>query len=687
MLRLSKYQTKNIKNLALVSHGGAGKTTFNEMVLVNAGKKAEAGTVEKGNTASDFTPVEKKQQYSITNSYFSFPWNKKEVNLIDTPGYADFRGEVASAFSMVEGTIVLIDGSSGIQVNTNYVWDRAVQDELARFIFINKLDKEGIEFDRLFADLQAFSEVPLIPMTVPAGLGEDYNGVINLLTGEHIDNEGNRNPIPEKYQDIYDEYYLELIEGVVESDDELMMKYLEDEKITDEEITNTLFTAVANNTAVPVFSGVATINSGVKEAFDYIVKLNPNAAMTRTLKDAEGNELEVEFNDEDPLVSRVGKTMVDPYIGKLSIFRIYSGRINKDSELYISNRDIDIRTTKFYKLNGSEQVEVDELVAGEIGAVAKIDEIETSDTITNPDNEIELAPLELPTPMLVKKVMPADGQAEDKMSDAINRYALEDLTFKVEYNRATKELLVHGMGTVHLDVIKKICQEKFDVSFVTGVPSVEYRETIQTKVDVEEKYKKQSGGRGQYGHVMMRVEPLSSGSGFEFEEEIFGGAIPSQYIPAVEKGIEEASADGVLAGFPVVDFKVTLYDGSYHDVDSSEMAFKIAGSKAFKKALDQAKPVLLEPIMNVKVTVPDDYMGDIMGDFNSRRGRIQGMDPNNGKQIIKAQVPQAEMFTYATELKSLTGGYGSFAMEFSHYDRVPEKEAEDVIKAAREEEE
>ncbi|MGM0419416.1 MAG: elongation factor G [Bacillota bacterium] len=684
---MSSYQTKDIKNLALVSHGGAGKTTFNEMILLNSGKIKEAGKVENGNTASDFTPVEKKQQYSITNSYFSFPWKKKHVNLIDTPGYADFRGEVASAFSMVEGAVVLIDGSSGVEVNTHYVWNKAKDNNIARFMFINKVDKDGIEFGSLFADLQAFSDIPLIPMTIPAGTGEDYNGVLNLLTGEHIDKEGNRSEIGDEYQDLYDEYYLELIEGVVESDDELMMKYLEDQEITNKEVTDALFKAVADYTAVPVFSGVAVENSGVKEAFDYIIRLNPNATMTSGLKDAEGKEVDIEFNQEGSLLSRVGKTMVDPYIGKLSIFRVFKGVVNKDSDLVIANRDINIRTTKFYKLNGSEQETVDELVAGDIGAVAKIDEIETSDTISNPGDGIILSPLELPEPMLVQKVYPVEGDDEEKMSNAIQRYSQEDLTFKVDYNRVTKELLVYGMGTVHFDVIKKICKEKFDVSFQTDVPSVEYKETIQSKADVEEKYKKQSGGRGQYGHVMIRFEPLSSGKGFEFEEEIFGGAIPSQYIPAVEKGIKEAKEEGVLAGYPVVDFKAILYDGSYHDVDSSEMAFKIAASKAFKKALEQANPVLLEPVMKVEVTVPDRFMGDIMGDFNSRRGRILGMDPRNGKQIIKAQVPQAEMFTYSTELKSLTGGYGSFTMEFSHYDRLPEKESDDVIKNARQSEE
>lgn len=363
--------------------------------------------------------------------------------------------------------------------------------------------------------------------------------------------------------------------------------------------------------------------------------------------------------------------MVDPYIGKLSIFRVFSGELERDDLVSIPNIEEEIKVTKLYKLNGKDQKNVDKLTAGEIGAVAKLDELETSFTMRDPETDIYYHELKFPKPMYSRAAYPADGIDEEKMASALQRYSDSDPTFKVNYNKETKELICDGMGTIHFIMIKEECQQKYDVDFIIQEPKVAYRETIQRKTDVEEKYKKQSGGRGQYGHVVMKVEPLPRGRGFEFEEEIFGGAIPGQYIPAVEKGIIEAKEKGALAGYPVVDFKVVLYDGSYHDVDSSEMAFKIAASKAFRNALAQAKSVLLEPIMSVDVTVPQDFMGDIMGDFNSRRGRIEGMDPQNGKQIIKAKVPQAEMFNYAVELKSITGGYGSFDMKFSHYDKVP----------------
>ncbi len=687
MLILAKYDTKDIRNFALISHGGAGKTTFTEMALVKAGVKDEAGTVERGNTASDFTPEEKDKQFSITNSYFSFPWNNRRINLIDTLGYADFRGEAASALSMVEGALLLIDASSGVEVNTHYVWEKARENGLSKFIFINKVDKDEINFNALHDELQEFSEVNLLPLTIPAGTGEDFQGIIDLLAGKLITENGKIKEIPEEFQELADEYHFELIESVVESDDELMMKYLEDEEISDEEITDALFKSVEQNTTVPLFAGVASHNFGVKRTLDYLVKLIPDPSHRSSLKDINGEEVELNLSAESDVLAQVGKTMVDPYIGKLSIFRMYNGRLQKGDELYVPRLNDKLKASKLYKINGAEQNEVEELLAGDIGAVAKIGELETSDTITEPDNIVELKKLELPEPMLIQKVTSKEGQDDEKMSNAIQRYSQEDLTFKVNFNRETKELLVHGMGTVHLDVIKKVCQRKFDVSFDTSEPSVEYKETVQSKVDVEEKYKKQSGGRGQYGHVVMKFEPLPRGKGFEFEEEIFGGAVPSQYIPAVEKGVREAMEEGVLAGYRVVDLKAILYDGSYHDVDSSEMAFKIAASKAFKKGMEQAKPALLEPIMKIKVVVPEDYMGDIMGDLNSRRGRILGMDPSDGKQIINAEVPQAELFSYATELKSITGGYGQFSMEFSHYDKVPQQEAEDIIRQRRAEKE
>lgn len=682
MLILSANQTEKIRNLCLISHGGAGKTTLTEVSLFNAGIIKDIGSVEKGNTYSDFTAEEKDHQFSIINSYFSIPWRDSKINLIDTPGYADFRGEVASALRMVETAVLLIDATSGIQVNTNYVWKMAEENQSSRFVFINKMDKDGADFRKVYQELKDTFDGSFVPLIIPYGQGENYKGIVNLLTEECIvvDNgEEKKVDIPADIQGDVDEFRTELLEAVVELDDELMMKYFDDEKITDKELVNGLVNAVASGEIIPVFAGSAIKNSGVRDLMNYIVKLAPAPDKIEVKGTWDDEEIEVVPSSEEPFVGLIGKTMVDPYIGKLSIFRVFSGKLTGDMEVYVPRIDNKIKISKLYKLNGKDQDSVDELVAGDIGAVAKLDDLETSDTISSPDLKIRLKPIDFPKPMLTYAAMPASEGDDEKMSSSLHRISQEDPTFITEYNKETKQLLVSGMGSVHIDVIKSMCKRKFDVDFVTTTPKVAYKETIQTKVEVEEKYKKQSGGRGQYGHVFLRIEPLPRGKGFEFEEEIFGGAIPSQYIPAVEKGIVEAMNEGVVAGYPVVDFKATVFDGSYHSVDSSEMAFKIAASKGFKKAMEQAKPVLLEPIMDVEVTVPEEYMGDIMGDLNSRRGKIQGMEPRNGNQIIKAQVPQSEMFTYATDLKSITGGHGKFTMEFAYYDKAPKKIEEDVI--------
>ncbi|MFW6309039.1 MAG: elongation factor G [bacterium] len=675
-------ETKKIRNLALISHGGAGKTTLTEKILLNSGEIEQAGSVEEGNSKSDFLNEEKKHKYSINNSYFSFSLQNKLLNLIDTPGYADFQAEVNSALRMVEGAVLLIDSEAGIEVNTNRVWEIAEENELSRFIFINKLDQEESEFNKVFSELQDNYDCTLLPVTIPAGEGENFKGVIDVMSEELI-GEGTIDDISAESRENLENYKFELTESIVELDEELMMKYLEEEEISTEELKVALKKGVTSGEIVPVFSGSALNNIGVEVLTEYLLELTPAPDVRKTIKGIDGTEIDVD--PESPFCALIGKTMVDPYIGKLSIFRVFSGTLKKGEEILVPRSKDKLKVSKIYRLNGAEQEQVEEITAGEIGAVAKMDELETSDTICSPEINIQLNEIDFPKPMLTMAAEPNGDSDGEKMSSALHRYSKEDPTFKVNYNRETKELLISGMGNIHLSVINDICQRKFDVGFITNTPSVAYKETIQTSVDVEERHKKQSGGRGQYGHVFLKIEPLPRGKDFEFDEEIFGGAIPNQYIPAVEKGIKESKDEGVLAGYPVVDFKVTVYDGSYHDVDSSEMAFKIASSKAFKKGLKQAKPVLLEPIMEVKVVVPKDYMGDIMGDLNSRRGKIMGMDPDDGKQIIKAQVPEGEMFSYVSDLKSITGGYGHFDMEFSHYAKVPGELQEEIIEQARQE--
>ncbi len=674
--------TEKIRNFCLISHGGAGKTTLTENTLKNAGVIDSVGSVESGNTKSDFMAEEKAHQHSVNSSYFSFRWNDKDINLIDTPGYADFGGEVASALRMVEAAVVLIDGHSGIEVNTKSVWDMAEKNNLPRFIFVNKLDQDGVNFDKILDDIKNTFEGRFIPISIPDGCGDDYKGVVDLLQEKAFLLDGDvekKVDIPENHIDRLEEVERDMLESVVELDDILMEKYFADEKITSKELIEGLHKAITNGDIIPVFGGSAIKNSGIKLLMDYLVKLTPSLDEEGPIKGRwDEEEIKLEISNEGPAVALVGKTMVDPYIGKLSIFKVLSGTLTRDKEVYIPSKDTKVKLGKLFKLIGSDQEETSSLVAGEIGAVAKIDELETSDTICA-DVKINLKPIQFPVPMFVQVVYPSSDVDEEKLSNAIHRIPEEDPTFTAQYDKETKQLLVTSMGTVHLDIMKDICKRKFDADFITETPKVSYKETIQKKVEIEEKYKKQSGGRGQYGHVYLRLEPVPRGHGFEFDEEIFGGAIPNQYIPAVEKGIVEAKDKGIVAGFPVVDFKAVVYDGSYHPVDSSEMAFKIAASKGFRKGMEKAKPVLLEPVMHVDVTVPEEFMGDIMGDFNSRRGKILGMEPLDGKQIIKAEVPQSEMFNYAIDLKSITGGYGSYTMKFSHLDKVPSRLQEEII--------
>lgn len=678
---MSKITSKDIRNFCFISHGGAGKSTLTEMLLYNAGVIDTPGSVDQKNTQSDFRAVEKEHKHSVNNSYFNFEWHNKLFHFIDTPGYADFRSEVISALRMVESAVLLVDATAGIEVNTGYVWKLAKQNDLAKAVFINKIDKEEADFDKTIEELRSIYDDSFAIVTIPYYKEGKFEGIIDLLDEKlykNIEGECKAFPIPESEKDRVEDYELKLTEEIVELKEDLMIKYLDGEKITIKELTKAFEEEVAAEELVPVFAGSALENCGVAKFLDDLTKIFPSAAEVHSNHLVKTGEV-LKPNPKSKFSAQVCKTMVDPYIGKLSIFRVFSGKLTRDDLIEVPNIDEKIKVTKLYKLNGDQQTTVDDLTAGEIGAVAKLEELETSFTIRNPETDIYYHELEFPEPMYARAAYPTEGIDEEKMAATLHRYSDSDPTFKVDYNKVTKELILAGMGTIHFKMVKEECQQKYDVDFICQEPKVAYRETIRRKVDVEEKYKKQSGGRGQYGHVIMSIEPLARGKEFEFEEEIFGGAIPNQYIPAVEKGIIDAKKEGSLAGYPVVDFKVVLYDGSYHDVDSSEMAFKIAASKAFCKALTKTKPILLEPIMSVKVTVPQEFLGDIMGDFNSRRGRIEGMVPDSGLQIIKAKVPESEMFNYAVELKALTGGYGSFTMEFSNYDKVPKDISEKII--------
>ncbi len=685
---------EDIRNIALLSHGSVGKTSLLESMLFHNGAINRLGKVEEGTTASDFTPEEKNKGISINATYIPIYRGGIKFNMIDTPGYIDFIGDVHGALRVVDSAIVMVCAASGVEVNTHRVWKMADDANLPRLVFINKMDRESADFRGTLSQVQENFGSGVIPLFIPMGSEDNFKGVIDLFSGKaHVYEDWGKykvEDIPAEYVDDYEEFHMEMVETLAEVDDELMMKYLEEEELSKEELENALEKGVREGKLMPVFAGSANKGMGVDEILNLAPKVLPSPVgrgpVKGVLPDSEEETARKPSLDE-PTCALVAKTMVDPYVGRLSIFRVFSGKITIDSEIYNANKEESEKIAKLYNQKGKDQENVEEVIAGDIGAVAKLQHTGTGDTLCEKENPIILPQIKFPKPNLSLAAYPKGEGDEDKISTALNRFAEEDPTFNVFHDPETNELVVSGMGTMHLDIVKDVSKRKFGVDFETTAPKIAYKETIQKKIEVEEKHKKQTGGRGQYGHVHIRLEPMPRGSGFEFKEEIFGGAIPNQFIPGVEKGVREAMKEGVIAGYHVVDFKATVFDGSYHPVDSSEMAFKLAASKAFKKAVENADPVLLEPIMEVRVEVSEEQMGDVIGDLNSKRGKILGMDPQDGLQIIKANVPLAEMANYANDLKSITGGQGTFSMKVAYYDKVPPRETEQIIAKSKKDEE
>jgi elongation factor G len=690
---VKRYEASMLRNVALVSHGGAGKTTLAEAMLHVCGNTNRRGTVEEGTTVSDYDPEEIRRGISINASVIPCEWQEHKINVIDTPGYFDFVGEVLAPLHVVEGAVVVVCAASGCEVGTEKVWSYCDQYERPRIIFMNKMDRENANFERVLADLKEHYGNQITPVSLPIGSAEDFTGIVDLLrmkacviseSGEVTETE-----IPSDMLSEAEAARSDLIEAVATTDDELTLKFLEDEPLTDEEINRGLKAGTKAGTIIPLLCGSATRELGIGHLMDVINSCLPSPLeghelTAKNVKD----EAEVTLTREESgsAVAQVFKTMADPYVGRMSIFRVCSGVVKSDTVLHNANQRKDERLGQVFILRGKEHLPVEEVGAGDIAAVAKLQTTTTGDTLCAKDSLILLDFVDFPKPKITMAVEPQAKGDEEKIGMGLNRLSEEDPTFAVEKNPDSAELLISGIGDLHLEVMISRLAKKFGVSATTKEPRVPYKETIRTKVSSEYRHKKQSGGRGQYGHVIIEMEPLSSGSGFEFVDKIFGGAVPRQYIPAVEKGIRETMVVGVLAGCEVVDIRVTLVDGSYHEVDSSEMAFKIAASMAFKKGFMDARPVLLEPIYSITVVVPDEYMGDIIGDLNKKRGRIMGMDPENGVQLIRAQAPLAELFRYAIDLRSMTQGRGDFTMEFDHYEEVPVQIAEQVIAASKEEE-
>jgi len=675
------YDTEKIRNIALISHGGAGKTTLAEAMLFNTGVISRMGRVEDGNTTTDYDPEEVKRQISINTALAPVEWKGCKINILDTPGFADFVSEVRCALRVADGVAMLISAPDGVEVLTEVFWKLAEKRNLPRVLFINKMDRENANFDSALSQLKEVFGNKVVALQIPIGKEKDFSGVIDILKQKAFlvsgDGKIKEEGIPGELADAVNEHREALIEAVAETDDELLMKYLEGEELTAEEIERGLSIGVKNATVYPVLCGSAVKNIGVSTLLDFFVNYMPNPA--------EANEESALENK--PFAGLIFKTLADPYTGKVSFLRLYQGVLTSEKILHNPNKGIDEKAGQLLIMRGKNQEPVDMLKAGDICAIPKLQQTSTGDTLCEKGADIVLEGIEFPEPTYSVAIAPKNKGDEDKLGSGISKILNEDPVLEMEKNIETNETILTGMGELHLDVVVSKLKERYGVQVDMNTPKVPYRETIRKPVSrVEAKYKKQTGGRGQYGHVFLDVTPLPD-KDFQFEETIFGGVVPKQYIPAVEKGVVEAMKEGVLAKYPVTNVKVTLVDGSYHSVDSSEHAFKLAGSMAFKKAMEQADPVLLEPIMEVEVRVPEKFMGDIMGDLNSKRGRILGMDSEGEDQIIRALVPLAEMYRYAIDLKSITQGRGSFKMKFAHYEEVPPNIAEKIIQEASEKEE
>ncbi len=674
-----------LRNIAFVAHSGAGKTSLAETVLFNAGVLNRLGRVEDGNTAMDFEPEELKRQTSINSAFHQFSWNKHTVNIIDTPGDQNFFTDTKFCMQAAETALTVVDAVDGIKVQTEQAWEFAREFNMTQAIFINKLDRERSDFRRTIDDIANVMNRKPIILQLPIGSETGFNGVVDLVSMKAYlyDTDGKATviDIPEDMKEAAEIERENLIETVAEADDQLIEKYLEEETLSDDEIKQALRTGTIEQVFVPVLCGSATRNIGVDLLMNFITDCLPSPLQQKPRKgtDPKGEETERPPDSEAPFSAFVFKTVADPYAGRLSIFKIISGKLGGDGNFYNTNKSTKERFTQLLRLAGKEQKPIKGAGPGDIVAVAKLKETTTGDTLCDDAAKITF-PFTEPLQSLITFSVSAKTKGdEDKVFSSLAKLLEEDAALNLDRNSETKEILLSGMGQVHIEATVEKLKRKFNVEVQLNTPKVPYKETIKKKIRVQGKHKKQSGGHGQYGDCWIQMEPMPRGKGFEFVDAIVGGAIPKTYIPAVEKGIIEAAQRGVLSGSPCIDFKVTLDDGTFHAVDSSEMAFKIAGSLAFKKAAADAGPVLLEPIMEVSVITPEEFMGDIMGDLNSRRGRVLGMDSKGKNQVIKANVPMAEFLTYAPDLNSMTGGRGMFTMTFSHYDEVPAQLAQKVI--------
>ena len=672
-----------IRNVVLLSHQGAGKTSLAEFILFTSGAIQRLGSVADGTTTSDYDSLEVERHMGINLSLLPIQWQEMKLNLIDTPGYADFIGEVRSGLRVTEGAIIVICAASGVEVGTEQMWSDAEKGILPRLIFVNKMDRDNADFLSTLKGIQARLSPKCLPLQLPVGSQKDFQGIIDLVTMKaYIGADSQEAEIPSALREQAEASREKLIEAAVEVDDELINKYLEGESIKNEEIFAAIRKSTITGKLVPVFVGSALKGIGTQQILNGICSYLPSPEEKDAIvakNGSTGDQEEIKPNSESPLAGLVFKTTADPYVGKLSYFRIYSGVISSNSQVWNANKNSMERIGQLFTMLGKNQQTVSQVAAGDIGAVAKLSLTTTGDTLCAREHPVILPGIEFPKANFSMAIQPQAKTDLDKMSTVLPRICEEDPSLQTRREADTNEFIISGVGDNHLEITREKIRRKFGVEVRLDLPMIPYKETITTSTKAEYKHKKQTGGHGQYGHVLLELEPLPRGGGFEFAKKIVGGAIPQNYIPSVEKGINEAKQEGVLAGYPVVDLKVSLYDGSFHAVDSSDIAFKIAGAQALKKGLSQGQPVLVEPIMKLTITVPETYTGDITSDLNTKRGRVLGMNPANGINVIEAQAPYAELLRYALNLRSMTQGRGSFVMEFDHYEEVPAHLSQKII--------
>jgi elongation factor G len=672
-----------IRNVVLLSHQGAGKTSLAEFMLFTSGTIQRLGSVADGTTTSDYDPLEVERRMGINLSLLPAQWQGMKLNIIDTPGYADFVGEARSGLRVTEGAIIVICAASGVEVGTEQRWRDAEKANLPRLIFVNKMDRDNADFLSTLKGIQAKLSPKCLPLQLPIGSQKDFQGIIDLVTMKaYMGRDSQEAEIPSALREQAEASRGKLVEAAVEVDDELINKYLEGQAINSEEILAAIRKSTVAGKLVPVFAGSALKGMGSQQILNGICSYLPSPQENGVIvaKNAStGNQEEIKPDSESPLSVLVFKTTADPYVGKLSYFRVYSGVISGNSQVWNANKNSMERIGQLFTMLGKNQQTVPQVATGDIGAVARLSLTTTGDTLCAREHPVILPGIEFPKANFSMAIQPQAKTDLDKMSTVLPRICEEDPSLQMRREADTNEFIISGVGDNHLEITREKIRRKFGVEVRLDLPMIPYKETITTATKAEYKHKKQTGGHGQYGHVLLELEPLPRGGGFEFAKKIVGGAIPQNYVPSVEKGVNEAKQEGVLAGYPVVDVKVSLYDGSFHPVDSSDIAFKIAGAQALKKGLSQGQPVLVEPIMKLTITVPETYTGDITSDLNTKRGRVLGMNPGNGINVIEAQAPYAELLRYALNLRSLTQGRGSFVMEFDHYEEVPPHVSQKII--------